>query len=427
VRDQYRQAVDYALRVVFDYAARHAADPPLIFVVGDHQAAGFVALDDRPDVPVHVIGPEALVDPPPGLGLDRGYDPRRRVEVLSMARMRDLILDAYSRPSPNRGRQLRLLGIHIPGWAVRLAQVAIALGLLALIWRAADGPEAARSLAAADWRWLALAFVVLSVQTVLSALRWQLTARQLGIALGTAGDAGILLVPGREPVAAGRHDRGRGPRRAVPWPGRPCWRRAGRRVRTSGRTDRTVRDTWRGLRRDACGSGRPGLAPMAHRARPCILAMGISVPVLALAAVHLPGAVGRAACKFRNAFVRALAARPALPGQIALSLGTTICNLAAFAFCARAVGVDLSLAAVAALVPLILFTMLIPISVSGWGLREGAAATLLPVAGATASGGLAASVAFGLVFAASVLPGFLLLWLRGRAETAANRGSCTPH
>jgi hypothetical protein len=25
VRDQYRQAVDYALTVVFDYAARHAA------------------------------------------------------------------------------------------------------------------------------------------------------------------------------------------------------------------------------------------------------------------------------------------------------------------------------------------------------------------------------------------------------------------
>jgi hypothetical protein len=46
VRDQYRQAIDYALNVVFDYAARHAADPPLIFVVGDHQAAGFVALDE---------------------------------------------------------------------------------------------------------------------------------------------------------------------------------------------------------------------------------------------------------------------------------------------------------------------------------------------------------------------------------------------
>jgi hypothetical protein len=46
---------------------------------------------------------------------------------------------------------------HIPAGPSGL-QVA-SRGLLALLWRAADGPEAARSLAAtADWRWLALAF-----------------------------------------------------------------------------------------------------------------------------------------------------------------------------------------------------------------------------------------------------------------------------
>jgi hypothetical protein len=83
---------------VFDYAARHAADPPLIFVVGDHQAAGFVALDDRPDVPVHVIGPEALVTAAAGWGWTEGLIPGDGVDVRSMAGMRDLILDAYSRP-----------------------------------------------------------------------------------------------------------------------------------------------------------------------------------------------------------------------------------------------------------------------------------------------------------------------------------------
>jgi hypothetical protein len=98
VRDQYRMAVDYALRVVFDYAARHAVDPPLIFVVGDHQAAGFVALDDRPDVPVHVIGPEALVTAAAGWGWIEGLIPGEGVEVRSMADMRDMILDAYSHP-----------------------------------------------------------------------------------------------------------------------------------------------------------------------------------------------------------------------------------------------------------------------------------------------------------------------------------------
>ena len=102
VREQYRRAVDYALRVVVDYAARHAADPPLIFVVGDHQPAGFVALDGRPDVPVHVIGPERLVSAASGWGWTEGLVPDDSVEVLSMARMRDLILDAYS-GAPERG------------------------------------------------------------------------------------------------------------------------------------------------------------------------------------------------------------------------------------------------------------------------------------------------------------------------------------
>lgn len=99
VRDQYRQAVDYALRVVFDYAARHAADPPLILVVGDHQAAGFVALDDRPDVPVHVIGPQGLVSAAARWGWTEGLVPGKEVEVLPMSDMRDLFLDAYTRPA----------------------------------------------------------------------------------------------------------------------------------------------------------------------------------------------------------------------------------------------------------------------------------------------------------------------------------------
>ena len=55
--------------------------------------------------------------------------------------------------------------------------------------------------------------------------------------------------------------------------------------------------------------------------------------------------------------------------------------------------------------PLILLTMLIPVTISGWGLREAAAAALLPLAGFVASEGLATSVAFGLVLLATSLPG----------------------
>ncbi|MDG4647786.1 sulfatase-like hydrolase/transferase [Roseibacterium sp. SDUM158017] len=102
VRDQYRQAVDYALRTVFDYAARHADDPPLMIVVGDHQAAGFVALDERPDVPVHVIGPERLVAPAAEFGWRRGLVPAADGEVRGMDRMRDMILEAWTSGAPRR-------------------------------------------------------------------------------------------------------------------------------------------------------------------------------------------------------------------------------------------------------------------------------------------------------------------------------------
>jgi glycosyltransferase 2 family protein len=107
---------------------------------------------------------------------------------------------------------------------------------------------------------------------------------------------------------------------------------------------------------------------------------------------------------------------------VLLSLGTTACVLAAFAFCAEAVGVRLDLVEILALVPIILFTMLVPLTVSGWGLREGAAAALFPLAGASSSSGLAASVAFGLAFIVTVLPGVFFLSRRTAPATLAARG-----
>jgi uncharacterized membrane protein YbhN (UPF0104 family) len=100
--------------------------------------------------------------------------------------------------------------------------------------------------------------------------------------------------------------------------------------------------------------------------------------------------------------------------QVALSAGTTACILIAFWASAAAVGLTLSFSAVVTLVPLILLTMLVPITVSGWGLREGAAAALLPLVGATASVSLAASLVFGLIALVAVMPGLAFVWSRPR-------------
>lgn len=95
VRDQYRLAVDYTLQVVFDYAALHADNPPLIIAVGDHQAAGFIALDERAEVPVHVIGPEALVTRLSPLAPAPGLLPPTATEAIGMETARDIILRAF--------------------------------------------------------------------------------------------------------------------------------------------------------------------------------------------------------------------------------------------------------------------------------------------------------------------------------------------
>ncbi len=122
------------------------------------------------------------------------------------------------------------------------------------------------------------------------------------------------------------------------------------------------------------------LTPEGLALPPPLLAL---VTVIGLAAVataaairwlpHLPGAAGRRLMALRAPLIRAMAA-PVLPAQIAHSLGTATANLLAFDFCARATGTHHPVGAIPVLVPLILVTMVLPISVSGWGLREGAAA-----------------------------------------------------
>ncbi|TBN39104.1 sulfatase [Paracoccus subflavus] len=102
VRHAYRDAVDYSLRTVLDYARLHAADPPLMIVLGDHQAVPWVAGQDVPDVPVHLIGPPHLVDRAASWGLAPGLVPPIGHEALPMDQMRNLILRGFGTLPPHR-------------------------------------------------------------------------------------------------------------------------------------------------------------------------------------------------------------------------------------------------------------------------------------------------------------------------------------
>lgn len=92
VRLQYRKAVDYVLQAVAAYALLTADDPPLMIVLGDHQAAASIALDDRREVPIHIIGPDPLVARSAAWGLVPGLVPPDDMPPIPMQAMRDMIL-----------------------------------------------------------------------------------------------------------------------------------------------------------------------------------------------------------------------------------------------------------------------------------------------------------------------------------------------
>ncbi len=95
VRDQYRRAVDYALTAATDYAARRK-DQPLFVILGDHQAAGFVAGSDNRDVAVHLVGPPDLVAEASRWDWQDGMIPDAKTPVWPMELFRDRFIETYS-------------------------------------------------------------------------------------------------------------------------------------------------------------------------------------------------------------------------------------------------------------------------------------------------------------------------------------------
>lgn len=96
VRAQYRDTIDYTLQAVLDYAARQGTDAPLMILVGDHQAATTIGLDDRREVPIHVIGPPDLVARTDAWGLTRGLIPEPGSPAMPMEALRDRFMRNFS-------------------------------------------------------------------------------------------------------------------------------------------------------------------------------------------------------------------------------------------------------------------------------------------------------------------------------------------
>lgn len=275
--------------------------------------------------------------------------------------------------------------------------------------------------------WALLALALTLPPLALSAWRWRLTARLLGLSLGirrALAEYALALflnqvLPGGvagDATRAWRHARTSG-RRGGAW-------RAVIIERASGQLAMALlcvvvlvaSPLWHELMaRAAAGVAASGWLP----------AVGVVVLLLVVLgwrfARHPPAALAGLGGDLR----RSLLAASVWPKQLGGSLLVVVSYALVFVCAARAIGVSLPLATLLALVPPVLLAMLIPLSVAGWGVREGAAALVWGLAGLPPAQGVAVSLAYGVVVLVASLPGALVL-LQRLAGTARGRAGDAP-
>lgn len=108
------------------------------------------------------------------------------------------------------------------------------------------------------------------------------------------------------------------------------------------------------------------------------------------------------------------------PQQLLSSLVIVLSYGLVMVCAARAIGVALPALQVLALTPVLLLAMLIPFSVAGWGLREGAAAGVWALVGLPPAQGVAVSLAYGMLVLLASLPGiWVALSRREKAQPSS--------
>jgi uncharacterized membrane protein YbhN (UPF0104 family) len=290
-----------------------------------------------------------------------------------------------------------------------LAGVAI---LIALVWRLGAGPFLDALGLVDGWSLLA-AFVIGALTTAACAWRWSLVSHGLGIRVPMRRAVAAyyqsqfinLTLPGgvlgdvHRGVRHGRDegDVGRGVR-AVVWE-----RSAGQAVQVSLTVVVLL------LVPSPVRSSMPAAA-----AAVAAIALG-AVLLSRLGPRHGPSRWARivhtAAADLRSG----LLARQAWPGILFASSVVVFGHAATFVIAARTVGVSASTFALLPLALLVLLAMSLPLSIGGWGPREGVAAWAFALAGLGAATGVTTAVVYGVMVLVASLPGafaLLAIWLR---------------
>jgi len=299
-------------------------------------------------------------------------------------------------------------------------RAAVSIGLLAgLAWWLDLGPVVSR-LAQMRFGWVLLAVAISVVQVAVLAWRWRFTAGCLGVDLSyTAAWREYYLSIFLNQVMPG----------GVVGDVSRAWRQARVQTRQREPAGPAVRAVI--FERLSAQAVMTAVALVSLLALPVIVNRGSRLVLFGAGAVAVVIVIAMVVWMRRQSSAQSLVGQvladldaahlsgPVFAAQLvsaAIVVGT---YLATYLTAARAVGMDTPLPVLLPLVAPVLMSMLIPVTVAGWGLREGAAAVLWGAVGLTAADGVLVSVTYGLLVLIGSLPGALFLMRPGTTTRPA--------
>jgi len=303
-------------------------------------------------------------------------------------------------------------------WVHPLLRVAVSIAVLGTLARILDPDLVLTRLRSLTPGWVALGLTVSLAQGLVLAWRWRFTAGRLGVELPYRvaveeyylGNFLNQVLPGGvvgDVSRAWRHARTEAPSGSAV--------RAVILERLSGQIVMTTVAVLSiamlpGLTGELRILGAVGLTGV-------LAGLGVALTGIRRSGARGPASVmGRFAEDARAAVLH----RDAFPAQLGTAVFVVGTYIAIYLVGARALHDATPLVSLAPLVAPVLMTMLLPVSVAGWGVREAAAATLWGAAGLTPEDGVAISVTYGILVLVSTIPGALVLigsLGRGRSRT----------
>ncbi|MGZ8804989.1 MAG: lysylphosphatidylglycerol synthase transmembrane domain-containing protein [Microbacterium sp.] len=302
-----------------------------------------------------------------------------------------------------------------PGWAVpsglmrarprvrAWARAAVGIGILVAIIVQVGAEPFVRGLAALTLEAVAVAFALGAAATVAAAARWRLISRRLGLSLGWGQAIAAYyrsqflntVLPGG--VVGDVHravTHGRGTSRLA---------QASRAVAAERAVGQAVQ-----LVLAAVVVVSLGLWDYAPGVGIVVLALAVGCVCVIIAARVSSRA--RAAIRREMAILRvAVGSSGTVVAVTAASVAVVACLVATFVVACVAVGVDAPLGRLIALGVIVILAGSIPLSIGGWGPREGVAAWAFALAGLGATTGIAVSTAYGVLAMIAVTPGAAVL------------------